>query len=444
MRLLGVDRGEGELRLAHGERVLGRLRLTAFERLPLGAPPAVGPSRRRPPRVSIALPAAAAAHRILVLPFRDRRRLARTVPLELLGQLPLELEDATVAFAPLGPAEGGTRVLAAAARREDLVDLVAPLAAAGLSPDRVELAPLPLWNLVPPEPADLAILLADGSRSALALRRGGRLAGLRALGASGTEPATLAAEARWSLAALGGAPPTVVVAGADATPGLAEALATATGAAVAPIEAMACLAPPGGAAFGACALAAGLAAAGRGLAPHLVFDPCTGAPATPLRRAAALAAAALVIGFVDLALVHQDLVRRDAALAGAIRAEAEAVLPGARLAAPRAELEAALAARTRRRADAGSGGGLALLRELSARVPPSLRLDLDELVIDADALRLHGRSESFDAVDGLRRALAASPLLTEVRADETRTTVDGRRVEFRLHAARRPVGGTSS
>src|SRR5207245_1594048 len=80
------------------------------------------------------------------------------------------------------------------------------LAGAGLAPARVDLAPLPAWNLLPAVRDDQALVIADGAASALALRRGGRLAGLRALGGSAREPAALASEVRWSLAALGGAP----------------------------------------------------------------------------------------------------------------------------------------------------------------------------------------------------------------------------------------------
>src|SRR5262249_59926152 len=86
----------------------------------------------------------------------------------------------------------------------------------------------------------------------------------------------------------------------------------------------------------------------------------------------------------------------------------------------------------------------AVLRELSTRLPPTLRLDLDELTVEPESLALHGRTDSFDAVDALRRALAASPLLGEVTADETRSTVDGRQVEFRLHAARRSAVGAGA
>ena len=87
---------------------------------------------------------------------------------------------------------------------------------------------------------------------------------------------------------------------------------------------------------------------------------------------------------------------------------------------------------------------LEVLRELSARIPAALRLDLDELVLEPDVIRLHGRSQSFDAVEDLRAALAASPLVEEVHTDETRTTVDGTGVEFRLRAVRRAALGAPS
>jgi hypothetical protein len=437
-----VDVAPGEVRLAHGTSLLGRVRLLGVERVAGEPSAALAAAARHRPAMLCALPAAAAAHRFLVMPFGDRRRLARTVPMELRGQVAAETEDAAVAFGILGPTAGGTAVLAALARRADLAAHLASLARAGLAPARVELAPLPAWRLLSPAPGEEALVVADGARSALSLRRGGRVAALRALGTTAGEPTTFAAEVRWSLSALGGAPARLVLAGADATPPLAQALAAATGVRVVPLAEAASARLPRGAPLAACAVAAGLVLGAAG-APSLAFDTGT-APAAPLRRAGALAAAAAVLAVADLGLARHELARRDAALAAAVRAEAGAALPGARLAAPRAELEAALAERTRGRPRHGAGGGLALLRELSTRVPSSLRLDLDELVIDGEELRLHGRTESFDAVDGLRRALAASPLLADVRADETRTTVDGRRVEFRLRAARRPAGGTAS
>ena len=228
MRLLGLELGEHEIRVARGERAFGTVRLTGVERIPYdgAAELAERLAALAAPSITVltALPATAVTHRLLVLPFRDPRRLARTVRLELFGQLPDEPEDALVAYESLGRVTEGSAVLAVVARQADIAAHRALLGPAGLSPLRIELAPLPAWNLLPPALADAGLLLADGTRSTLSIRRDGRIAGLRALVASADDPAALAAEARWSLAALGGIPSTLVVAGTDAGPQLATAL----------------------------------------------------------------------------------------------------------------------------------------------------------------------------------------------------------------------------
>src|SRR5205823_3617896 len=166
MRFLGIDIGDHELRLAYGERVLGTVRLTALARVPRATALAPASPTRR---VLGALPLAAVTHRTLVLPFRDRRRLARVVPLELLGLLPTEPDDGVIAFAPLGPADGGTTVLTAIARRAEVNAIAATLAGAGEAPAGLDLAPLPVWNLVPATLGDAALVLADGLRSAVSV-----------------------------------------------------------------------------------------------------------------------------------------------------------------------------------------------------------------------------------------------------------------------------------
>jgi Tfp pilus assembly protein PilN len=363
--------------------------------------------------------------------------------MELLGQLPADVADALVAFTPLGPDAGGTAVLAAVTRREEVASRAACLDAAGLAPARIDLAPLPVWNLVPAHEADVAVLIADRAASALSLRSAGRLAGLRALAALPADATAFAAEVRWSLAALGGNPASVLLAGADATPELMETLARALGLPVRPLSAVAAL---DGDPSGTCAVAAGLVAGGgRRSRVGLAFAGGDGASHGSLRRSAVLAGLALFLGLADLAIVRHGLLARDAMLTRAIAAEAAAALPGVSLVAPREQLAAA--AETAARREGRLGGPthvLEVLRELSARIPPSLALDLDELAVEPDGIALHGRVASFDAVDVLRRALAGSPLFRDVVAEETRTTVDGRRVEFRLRAARGAGGEVRS
>src|SRR5437667_1911253 len=266
--------------------------------------------------------------------------------------------------------------------------------------------------------------LAGGERSPLSVRRGGRIVGLRALGTPATEPVALAAEVRWVLAALGGAPPTIVATGADR----ARIAAALDARPLADVD-------------DACAVVAGAAIGGRhGVAFDLGLRPS----GTSLRRVAALAAVAVVLACLDLGLARYDLARRDVALVTAIERTAAEAMPGTRLVAPRAQLEAAVGGAVRQRTRLGGGTTvLEILREVSTRVPPSVSLDLDQLTIENERLDLRGHAASFDTVDALRRALASAPFLSDVTADETRATVDGRGVEFRLHAARRPSGASS-
>jgi len=445
MRLVGIDIGAEEVRIAWAERRLGTTRRTRLERRPVRAPDAIAAvladvARRRPDIVLTALPAALVTHRLLALPFRQPRRIARTAPLELLGQIPVDAsgarleddDDLVVACAPVETTGAGSLVLAAAVRRADLDAHLARFADAGLHAVRVELAPLPAWSLVAED--DAALVLADGERSALTLRHGGRLAALRALGTSARDPARFGAEVRWSLAAAGGTD-RIIVAGADATTALRAAIAEATGARVAPLA---------DDDLAACAIAAGLVTTGDGRGRLALAGPRP-EQAGSWRRAAVLAALAIGLGAVDAGLAHRELARRDAALTRAIAADAAAALPGTPIRAPAAQVEAAAAAARRRDTRLGGRASvLELLREVSDRVPPTVRLDLDELSVDGSTVLLHGRTDGFDAVDALRAALAASPALADVTADETRTAVDGRRVEFRLRAARRTGEGASS
>ena len=449
MRLLAIEITGHELRVARGERSVGLVRMHGLDRIPLdGSPESLRRALadltvHRAGAILSVLPAAASTHRLLTLPFRDRSRLARTAPLELLGQLPMTPEDAVVAVRPIARVPGGTTVLAAAVRRTDLDAHLTLLAEAGLRSSRVDLAPLPALDLVPEHAGSVALVVADGRRSAVVVRRDGRLTGLRALGGDAGDPELLAIEARWALEALGFAG-RVLVAGSDAA-GVHPALAATLQAPVDRFEPPATIAAAGEPEdVAACLVPAGLLVGeGRHARSGLALAGSDDESAGSWRRAGALVAAVLVLALVDVAFVRASLVYRDDALARAAVAVAAAALPGTPVTAARAQLEEAVAARRRLR-PAGDVPVLEMLREVSARVPDSLRLDLDELVVEPDVVRLHGRCESFDAVESLRKALAASPLVRDVQADETRTTVDGTGVEFRLRVLRRDAVGAPS
>jgi hypothetical protein len=442
MRLLGLDATPTELRIARAERRFGATRLLDCTRVRCATAEARraaldGALAWSPSTIVAALPLAHTAHRLLPLPFRDVRRVRETVALELMGQLPGDPGDLVSGHLVVERGSDGSRALAVVARGASVRGLCATLADAGAAPHRIDPALVGAWSLVDPAQArDGALVLADGERSAVAVHRDGRLAGLRALAAPAADRPGFVRELGWVLAALA-APAPVVLAGPDADAELAGDIERAIGR---PVVALADVAA--GAwrrdALGACAVAAGLLAG-----PGLALYEASEAHALRGTRVAALAAAAVLVALADVGLVRWHLARQDAALRAAIEATAAAALPpGSRVVAPRTQLEAIAGGREARAATPGQV--LALLRELSDRVPDHVRLELDELALDGDVLRLRGRTDRFETIDAVTRALATAAGLRDVRAEDSRAALDGRGVEFGVRATWRPVVGAPS
>src|SRR5262249_51197085 len=190
---------------ARAERRFGATRLVACTRSDATTPDArraaLAPALAwRPHAIVAAFPVALLGHRIVTLPFRDARRLGETVLLELVGQLAADRGDGAAGHLPLDTDGGGTRVLAALARRPRVEALSDALAAVGAAAARVDAALVGALGLLDGA-GDTALVLADGERSALAIRRDGRLAGLRALASDpAVDVAAFVSEVRWTLA----------------------------------------------------------------------------------------------------------------------------------------------------------------------------------------------------------------------------------------------------
>jgi hypothetical protein len=158
-----------------------------------------------------------------------------------------------------------------------------------------------------------------------------------------------------------------------------------------------------------------------------------------LRR---LAMAAMLLAALDVGLVRLELGRHEHRIRDALRTAAVRGLPGEPIVAPRAQLEAAVAAR--HAATPTQGTALERLREVSERIPDGLAIDLQRFSLDGERLALGGRAPTFESVDVLRRALVGSARLRDVTTDDVRTTVDGAQVSFRLRARWVAPGETPS
>jgi hypothetical protein len=91
-----------------------------------------------------ALPPDRVAKRLLELPFKDARRLHQVVPFALEEHLPFPVDNAAVAFTRVGREGEHTLVMAAMVRKTDLQQHLDLLQKAGLDPKTVTLAPLAL------------------------------------------------------------------------------------------------------------------------------------------------------------------------------------------------------------------------------------------------------------------------------------------------------------
>ena len=427
--------------------------------------------------VLAALPAHRGALRNLALPFRDLRRLRQTIGFALDEHVPFEPEDVVVDFRrlPAHPAPPGAQVLAAAVPKRDVAAGLALLTDAGLEPAVLDLDVFSLADAAVLGdgglPARTAVLHVGGERALLTLLHDGAPVFARSLaqGPAATngrlpDAERLAGPLRHTLLACEDTlqqacePDLLLVAGGEpeAPASLAAALEAATGIASRAWRHQAPGVAPAGAAAEAGRAdpdAVALGCALRGL--HRRFRGFTlrraeFAPHSNLRELrgrlvvlGALACAVAALGLGNLHLQNHFKAQRLAQLQNGIAEVFSEIAPGSRMVQPLAQAQERMRGLQRRlRAFGGLAGtqlsALQILREFSARVPAALRVEVDSLTINEDAVELSASAASYDSVVSLQNALAASPLLDDVTINNTRQGSNNT-VQFRL-SLRAPNG----
>jgi general secretion pathway protein L len=405
------------------------------------------------------LPGDAVTHRILALPFSDRKRLEQTVPFELESHLPFELDETVIDFQVLDTgADGTSSVLAVSAPKAVVREHLAALAAAGIDPRLVDLGSLAALNVVRDAAAArggrIAFVGLDADRTTVALLSDGRLTGLRVVSAGVTngDAERCLREVRWTLLALAdGEPLTTLWVGGEAveTPGTVAALGRALGTTPQPLDGVALSAVPiplrGKQAAFATPLGLALRQTGDG-APfgvdlrrgEFAYHREREALWRGLARAAVLAAVALALMIGSFVVDARQLAARRDAVRADVRTIFTSALPGVRtIVNEKAQLQSEIAALEKQRRLFGSLAPSApraidCLRALTAAVPDDVPLDIEELSLDGETLRLRGSTKTYEGVEAVKRGLAARPEFRNVEAKDVRTSVDGQQVDFRL------------
>ncbi len=464
---LALDVGSRTLRAALVERTLRSQRVLGVYAHPRGSGGDLAADLRALAaqhgiawdEVVSALPGDAVTHRILDLPFADRRRLEQTVPFELESHLPFELDETVIDFQVLGSNDDGTsRVLAVSAPKAAVRAHLAALADAGVDPRLVDLGSLAALNLVRDAAAArggrVAFVTLDAERATVAVLNDGRLTGFRVVsgGVAGGDLDACLREVRWSLLALAdGDALDALWVGGDAvdTPGAVAALGRVLGTTPQTLDAVALATVPvalrGKQSQFATTL--GLALRQTGDAAPFGVDLRRGEFAyhrereavwRGLARAGILAAIAVALMVASFLLDARQLAARRDAVRAEIRTLFTAALPGVRtIVNEKAQLQNEIAALEKQRR---LFGGLApsapraidVLRALTAAVPPDVTLDIEELSLDGETLRIRGSTNTYEAVEAVKRGLASRPEFRNVEAKDVRQSVDGQKVDFRL------------
>jgi len=419
--------------------------------------------------------------RTFALPFRDRKRLEQTVPFELEAQVPFGLDEIITDFHVLRSDKVSSTVLAALVQRKDLEEHLNLLKEAGLDPKVVDCAPLVALNVLSALPAserpDSFIFIAvDANQATIALYRDKQLAGFR--GINVTPPAHAeAAEAaavgnghppdeeersaelyrdiRWSLMALAGGSietgmPCLLLGDGVQAVRLAQVLESGLGCSVRRLDQAALKAVPA-------AMKTQLAGLVRpfGLALREVasadaigvnfrrgeFSYHRGAEELQraLWRTGAIAAVAVAMLFTSMYMEYDRLARRAAQLDAQVRhVFTQTVGEGVKVVDPKTQLQAEIDS-TQRELEILSGiipmGGITAvdsLRTLAAALPDSLKVDIDEFVMDTEGIRAKAKAESFEAVDAVKQQIEKANYFADVQVKDAKAAGDGKGIDFRI------------
>lgn len=474
-RILALETAGDRVRAAAAERSWNSFQLAGVfeERRAAGEPDLSGAIRRiidragEPDITLSSLPANLVAKRLLELPFKDVRRLRQVVPFALEEHLPFPVDGAAVAFTRLGRSGDGTLVLAAVVRKQELKHHLEVLAAAGLDPKTVTLAPLALVALFgrPQNGANRPHLILDIDEecaSALLLDADGRPVAVRSVGVgldvNGGDPlAGPAADAILSLAR------NTLLAHASEVE-RPDLIMTGAAADSAQLRARV------GQALSLEVRDAGdlnYAALDGGMRPTtLRFAPCVAmllgerpqrpvellnfregefafrgrirGDIAPFRTTIILAAAVVGLAVLNYLLGVGVEVYRLMHVNSQIVTAASTVLGDVSAGDAAPKLRASIVTMRKRLGELGGNvdrnSALDTILAVSRAVPPHLPAQLTDVEIDGAGTRATGTADTFATVEQIKKALSQSAYFDQIQVENARSSTSAGTVEFKLNA----------
>jgi hypothetical protein len=438
---------------------IGRVQITQVFETPAASGmlrvPASGPFDR----VVAALPAEAAAFRILDLPFRDRRRVSQAVGPALEEHVPYDLDAGVLGwdFAGSSPDAAGAAVLAAIAEssRIDAIRAAIEASGAGAAAERLIWGPtatLAAYRRAVGEDATFTAVDLGPGGAVVARFVAGRLASLRIVAPCDDD--LLLRNTAWSLATLGAADedhadaaPQRIVAGGAYAARLSPVLADRIDAS---LETLPSESPVEGFAskdWRTMTTLVGLILVAAGDAPSPVVDFESGASSPfglgalrdvqdELRPLVRWGAAALALGVVAVGIDYVQLFAERRVLAGRAEQIYASAMPspsggiGRKLKMEMRLRE--LSGKAEAEGAGGAGSPLDLLAALSRDVPKTLDVTVDHVDHQPTLARVSGHAASFETVTKMQELLQKGGAFARVEVKDVHASVSGSGVDFLL------------
>ena len=461
-RLIGVDIGRHTLRLAVLTHEQGVLSVVSVLEIPYEET-AAQMARLRDTlngdfhlgdRLAACLPGGAALVRRLTFPFHDRRKIATAIPFELAAQLPVALDDYTTVMQPPVRNDAGATTVAAAVNTPLLTETLASFDALGIPLHILDLAP---YAYV----AGLKEFLVDGilvsvmeQGTSLALVRAGEVRDYRQLpfgveieGADQAQAIHREATLLERTQQPGGL--ILQLMGPLATPELLTALnalrdeveilsidinGQTIDAPFLPAVALALRAADTGKAqaFNLRQGAFALKSEWAGLRKKLVMIAC-------------LAGLAMITLGVSMGMRYYDKQHQVRILEQQMMVLYKKSFPmAATVVDVPLQMKSAIRQLQEESGIIGSEqlSSLQLLRTLS-EMPKSLSIDVDEVIMERNEVRISGRTTTFEEVNRMAETFRHSPHFEKVEVAESKMDLDGKRVSYRLRMILRGKGGAA-
>ncbi|OEU61442.1 MAG: hypothetical protein BA870_01335 [Desulfuromonadales bacterium C00003094] len=451
-RFIGIDIDRGWVRLAIAGYDTDGPQLLATDKRPWADPTELcqalreltGDTRIYGDRLAAALPAAAGFSRWLHYPFTDPKKIDEALHLALTTQLPVADQDCMIVTHSRLPEDEGCRVAASAVPEEAVGDFLAPFETEKIPLQLLDLAPFAMPQALAERCETAVVILLREQETVIALLQQGHTADYRLFSQvpSGVERSTWLLQQSRMLQAqhrLSGLP--LYLLGPQADQALLEALRQQGQQAEIPDWMLA--GQPVAAEFLPAvtlawrALRSDREDGGNFRRGAFALQGEWAALKKKLVVAGAILTLTLILAGASAWLGYAHKAQRAEALQDQLTSLFRSTLPQTQtivdIPLQMRQAIGKLRSKGRLLGVGNSGSALAVLQEISARMPNNIHVDIDYLNYGADGLRLEGSTDSYDDINRIARSLEQSPLFGEAQISDAKTSIDNQRIGFRLN-----------